>query len=224
MPTVGARAQHRLSPARSPGEGGEAPREGATRQRQGAAPGPPAAGARLPRLHVQVGVVGLRGCPGGILDLPDTPEQMLSHPPNSHLVPCHKLVLFLWRGVVGCYRRSGLPRWILAACLFLSIMVMLWLSCASLVTAPEQHVKTQVRGERSPVGGSYGGPPHPGSPRHSRVSLGEAETWPYSVCGPRPPCWARRHVCAVPYVPSQPRGVPGLGTTGSCPLCLSSSL
>ncbi|XP_075300307.1 transmembrane protein 59-like isoform X1 [Opisthocomus hoazin] len=47
------------------------------------------------------------------------------------------------RGVVGCYRRSGLPRWILAACLFLSIMVMLWLSCASLVTAPEQHVKTQ---------------------------------------------------------------------------------
>ncbi|KAK7889671.1 hypothetical protein WMY93_025231 [Mugilogobius chulae] len=41
-------------------------------------------------------------------------------------------------------RRSGLPRWILAACLFLSIMVMLWLSCASLVTAPEQHVKTQL--------------------------------------------------------------------------------
>ncbi|XP_067416814.1 transmembrane protein 59-like isoform X1 [Emydura macquarii macquarii] len=47
------------------------------------------------------------------------------------------------RGAVGCYRRSGLPRWILAACLFLSIMVMLWLSCASLVTAPDQHVKTQ---------------------------------------------------------------------------------
>lgn len=54
---------------------------------------------------------------------------------------------FLWRGVVGCYRRSGLPRWILAACLFLSVMVMLWLSCASLVTAPEQHIKTQVLGE-----------------------------------------------------------------------------
>ncbi|NWS28194.1 TM59L protein, partial [Polioptila caerulea] len=63
--------------------------------------------------------------------------------PNSQPVPCHKLVPSLWRGVVGCYRRSGLPRWILAACLFLSIMVMLWLSCASLVTAPEQHVKTQ---------------------------------------------------------------------------------
>ncbi|XP_075759005.1 transmembrane protein 59-like isoform X1 [Pelodiscus sinensis] len=47
------------------------------------------------------------------------------------------------RGAVGCSRRSGLPRWILAACLFLSIMVMLWLSCASLVTAPDQHVKTQ---------------------------------------------------------------------------------
>ncbi|NXG73037.1 TM59L protein, partial [Baryphthengus martii] len=45
---------------------------------------------------------------------------------------------------LGCMsKRSGLPRWILAACLFLSIMMMLWLSCASLVTAPEQHVKTQ---------------------------------------------------------------------------------
>ncbi|NXQ98200.1 TM59L protein, partial [Sagittarius serpentarius] len=45
---------------------------------------------------------------------------------------------------LGCMsKRSGLPRWILAACLFLSIMVMLWLSCASLVTAPEQHIKTQ---------------------------------------------------------------------------------
>uniref|UniRef100_A0AAY5K6P0 Transmembrane protein 59-like n=1 Tax=Esox lucius TaxID=8010 RepID=A0AAY5K6P0_ESOLU len=49
---------------------------------------------------------------------------------------------------LGCMsRRSGLPRWILAACLFLSIMVMLWLSCASLVTAPEQHIKTQVNTE-----------------------------------------------------------------------------
>nr|XP_028569385.1 transmembrane protein 59-like isoform X1 [Podarcis muralis] len=55
----------------------------------------------------------------------------------------HNLVVSLWRGASGCYRRSGLPRWILAACLFLSIMVMLWLSCASLVTAPDQHVKTQ---------------------------------------------------------------------------------
>ncbi|KAJ8374419.1 hypothetical protein SKAU_G00049990 [Synaphobranchus kaupii] len=46
---------------------------------------------------------------------------------------------------LGCMsRRSGLPRWILAACLFLSIMVMLWLSCASLVTAPDQHIKTQL--------------------------------------------------------------------------------
>uniref|UniRef100_A0A8C5F1S0 Transmembrane protein 59 like n=1 Tax=Gopherus evgoodei TaxID=1825980 RepID=A0A8C5F1S0_9SAUR len=46
---------------------------------------------------------------------------------------------------LGCMsKRSGLPRWILAACLFLSIMVMLWLSCASLVTAPDQHIKTQT--------------------------------------------------------------------------------
>ncbi|XP_028672217.1 transmembrane protein 59-like isoform X2 [Erpetoichthys calabaricus] len=45
---------------------------------------------------------------------------------------------------LGCMSRSGLPRWILAACLFLSIIVMLWLSCASLVTAPDQHIKTQL--------------------------------------------------------------------------------
>ncbi|OCU00700.1 transmembrane protein 59 [Xenopus laevis] len=45
---------------------------------------------------------------------------------------------------LGCMsKRSGLPRWILAACLFLSIIVMLWLSCASLVTAPDQHIKAQ---------------------------------------------------------------------------------
>ncbi|XP_067329491.1 transmembrane protein 59-like [Anolis sagrei] len=45
---------------------------------------------------------------------------------------------------LGCMsKRSGLPRWILAACLFLSVVVMLWLSCASLVTAPDQHIKTQ---------------------------------------------------------------------------------
>uniref|UniRef100_A0A8D2L9P3 Transmembrane protein 59 like n=1 Tax=Varanus komodoensis TaxID=61221 RepID=A0A8D2L9P3_VARKO len=53
---------------------------------------------------------------------------------------------------LGCMsKRSGLPRWILAACLFLSVMVMLWLSCASLVTAPDQHVKTQVWGGTSPA-------------------------------------------------------------------------
>lgn len=134
-PHMGAQVQHRLSPPRPPGKGGQAPREGAG-QSQGAPPGTPAAGARFPGLHVQVGAVGPAGC--GRAD---------PHPsPTPIPVPCHKLVPSLWRGVVGCYRRSGLPRWILAACLFLSIMVMLWLSCASLVTAPEQHVKTQVRG------------------------------------------------------------------------------
>ncbi|XP_004873440.1 transmembrane protein 59-like [Heterocephalus glaber] len=40
-------------------------------------------------------------------------------------------------------RRSGLPRWILACCLFLSVLVMLWLSCSTLVTAPAQHLKFQ---------------------------------------------------------------------------------
>lgn len=40
-------------------------------------------------------------------------------------------------------RRSGLPRWILACCLFLSVLVMLWLSCSTLVTAPGHHLKFQ---------------------------------------------------------------------------------
>ena len=46
----------------------------------------------------------------------------------------------------GWGRRSGLPRWILACCLFLSVLVMLWLSCSTLVTAPGQHLKFQVGG------------------------------------------------------------------------------
>ncbi|XP_073180616.1 transmembrane protein 59-like isoform X3 [Lepidochelys kempii] len=66
-------------------------------------------------------------------------QHVETHQPEHDFLGCMSK-----RGVVGCYRRSGLPRWILAACLFLSIMVMLWLSCASLVTAPDQHVKTQT--------------------------------------------------------------------------------
>lgn len=80
----GCWAQHRLSPARPPGEGGEAPHEGAAGQSQGAAPGAPAAGARLPRLHVQVGAAGAARGRGGGLGLPDTPEQML---PPHHQIP-----------------------------------------------------------------------------------------------------------------------------------------
>ncbi|OBS64697.1 hypothetical protein A6R68_06752 [Neotoma lepida] len=40
-------------------------------------------------------------------------------------------------------RRSGLPRWVLFCCLFLSVLVMLWLSCCTLVTTPGQHLKFQ---------------------------------------------------------------------------------
>ncbi|KAK2087757.1 Transmembrane protein 59-like [Saguinus oedipus] len=40
-------------------------------------------------------------------------------------------------------RRSGLPRWVLACCLFLSVLVMLWLSCSTVVTAPGQYLKFQ---------------------------------------------------------------------------------
>lgn len=75
------------------------------------------------------------------------------------------LILWLWSLlclILSLSRRSGLPRWILAACLFLSIMVMLWLSCASLVTAPEQHIKTQV--------------PMP-QWAHAHVRGGQLQTW-----------------------------------------------
>ncbi|XP_006003988.1 transmembrane protein 59-like isoform X2 [Latimeria chalumnae] len=66
-------------------------------------------------------------------------ESKRNHVPQ-HLEPQQQEHDFL-----GCMsKRSGLPRWILAACLFLSIMVMLWLSCASLVTAPDQHIKSQL--------------------------------------------------------------------------------
>ncbi|XP_078010275.1 LOW QUALITY PROTEIN: transmembrane protein 59-like [Phascolarctos cinereus] len=45
---------------------------------------------------------------------------------------------------LGCMsKRSGLPKWILASCLLFSVFVMLWLSCASLVTAPDQHIRNQ---------------------------------------------------------------------------------
>ncbi|XP_068923088.1 transmembrane protein 59-like isoform X1 [Petaurus breviceps papuanus] len=45
---------------------------------------------------------------------------------------------------LGCMsKRSGLPKWILASCLLFSVLVMLWLSCASLVTAPDQHIRNQ---------------------------------------------------------------------------------
>ncbi|GAB1293251.1 Transmembrane protein 59-like [Apodemus speciosus] len=40
-------------------------------------------------------------------------------------------------------RRSGLPRWVLFCCLFLSVLIMLWLSCCTLGTTPGQHPKFQ---------------------------------------------------------------------------------
>lgn len=65
---TGAHIQRCLSPPRPPGKGGQAPREGAAGQSQGASPGAPAAGARLPGLHVQVGGLGPAG--GGRADPP----------------------------------------------------------------------------------------------------------------------------------------------------------
>lgn len=40
-------------------------------------------------------------------------------------------------------RRSGLPRWVLFCCLFLSVLIMLWLSCCTLGTTPGQRPKFQ---------------------------------------------------------------------------------
>lgn len=42
-------------------------------------------------------------------------------------------------------RRSGLPRWVLFCCLFLSVLIMLWLSSCTLGTAPGPRPKFQVR-------------------------------------------------------------------------------
>ena len=82
-----------------------------------------------------------------LLDAVMIPFPCTSCPPYSHSLTCF---FFSPHPTLLLSRRSGLPRWILAACLFLSIMVMLWLSCASLVTAPEQHIKTQVLTQMSP--------------------------------------------------------------------------
>ncbi|XP_067824672.1 transmembrane protein 59-like [Heptranchias perlo] len=78
------------------------------------------------------------------------PRTAVREDKSSRLDPVLKQAFTLREGpqsqhdFLGCMsRRSGLPRWILAACLVLSIVVMLWLSCASLVTAPDQHVKSQ---------------------------------------------------------------------------------
>ncbi|XP_045441797.1 transmembrane protein 59-like isoform X1 [Pipistrellus kuhlii] len=65
-------------------------------------------------------------------------------------------------------RRSGLPRWLLACCLFLSVLVMLWLSCSPLVSAPAKHFKFQplpLEQHR----GYMGGPDWPPYPARSRA-------------------------------------------------------
>ncbi|NWY05129.1 TM59L protein, partial [Nothoprocta ornata] len=76
--------------------------------------------------------------PGSGQRVPEAPEPggRAEPPPPGH-------------DLLGCMsRRSGLPRWILAAGLLLSVAAMLWLSCAGLVTAPEHRVRTQVPGAR----------------------------------------------------------------------------
>ncbi|XP_059345527.1 transmembrane protein 59-like isoform X2 [Ammospiza nelsoni] len=108
---------------------------------------------------------------------------------------------------LGCMsKRSGLPRWILAACLFLSIMVMLWLSCASLVTAPEQHVKTQVRAPEHQRGqGVPGGPgrprPFPAASRHHRHPVPRARRGGRGAAAPqgRP---GQDHPVGLPSLPT----------------------
>ncbi|XP_070564434.1 transmembrane protein 59-like isoform X2 [Ptychodera flava] len=40
-------------------------------------------------------------------------------------------------------KKSGLPRWVLSATIFLSSMALLWLCCATTVTAPDQRVRKE---------------------------------------------------------------------------------
>uniref|UniRef100_A0A8C4R5W0 Transmembrane protein 59-like n=1 Tax=Eptatretus burgeri TaxID=7764 RepID=A0A8C4R5W0_EPTBU len=55
---------------------------------------------------------------------------------NSHSADAHD-----HHGFLMCMaRRSGLPRWVLAFTLVLSIIVLLWICCATTVTAPDHHV------------------------------------------------------------------------------------
>lgn len=69
-------------------------------------------------------------------------------------------------------RRSGLPRWVLFSCFFLCILVLLWLSCCTLVTTPGQSLKLQVssswligaRGGTGNLGSLLGIPPCHGKP------------------------------------------------------------
>uniref|UniRef100_A0A1W7R9G3 Transmembrane protein 59 n=1 Tax=Hadrurus spadix TaxID=141984 RepID=A0A1W7R9G3_9SCOR len=46
-----------------------------------------------------------------------------------------------WLGCIS--RQSGIPRWLLVLVLFLAVMVMVWLCCATAVTAPEQRLHPQ---------------------------------------------------------------------------------
>ncbi|KAM8795076.1 LOW QUALITY PROTEIN: transmembrane protein 59-like [Eudromia elegans] len=64
------------------------------------------------------------------------------------------------RDLLGCVsKRSGLPRWLLAACLLLAVAAMLWLSCATLVTAPEQRGRTRPLGAQEGPAGAAALPP-----------------------------------------------------------------
>ncbi|XP_068775905.1 transmembrane protein 59-like isoform X2 [Struthio camelus] len=116
---------------------------------------------------------------------------------------------------LGCIsKRSGLPRWILAACLFLSVVVMLWLSCASLVTAPEQHVKSQDGPSRG-RGGSWDA----AELRQEVGKAGSAPAWARHLCprlGPSQPAAARPRLPGA----AAPEVGPGVrtGSRGRSPL------
>lgn len=100
-------------------------------------------------------------CPGGWQD----PEGGIGAGGEGSQTPLGSLSI-----PAALRRRSGLPRWILACCLFLSVLVMLWLSCSTLVTAPGQHLKFQV-------GGASGW-----AWRRGRGELLHSSGWGYPLC------------------------------------------
>ncbi|XP_002738324.1 transmembrane protein 59-like [Saccoglossus kowalevskii] len=67
-----------------------------------------------------------------------------------------------WLGCVS--KKSGLPRWVLSATILLSSMALLWLCCATAVTAPDQRVpkeKLSIYGDLEYLSESKGKYPYP---------------------------------------------------------------
>jgi hypothetical protein len=111
-------------------------------------------------------------------------------------------------------RRSGLPRWILAGCLFLSVLVTLCLSCSTLVTTPGHHVKFQVGGSLARGTQIEGGHLASGRPAYGGRFFC---TMRAAQCPPPPPPASKQGRVPVP-VPTAPDSGAAQGLHGGAGL------